>query len=240
MPIPAGRAPGYVAREYRYNDPVYGLDAMYSAKRRAKSGSGRLRNFVRRTARDCMRREAELKHYTYAFSYAPTSALGQLNYYTTLGQGTAANQRIGNYVRLQEFRLYGDLFLGTTVGSDTCRIMIVLDTEPKGTAAAVTDILNSASVLSSYNLANVSCPGRTKNRFHVLRDQSYGLCNGAATGTSVNKPVRMAVKLRCQAFYNGVAGTVSDLLKNHILVLVISANGGCATYLQGQLCWIDQ
>lgn len=239
MPIPSRTPPGFSYA--RYNDPVYGHDAMLRAKARGRGGrDGRLRNFVRIQARDCMDRRAELKHQTRAVSYTPGTGAGAVDAYTIVSQGTTAGTRIGNSIRLQAFNLFGDLNLPAASGSDTVRVMVVLDTETKGAAPSVTDILTSASVLSSHNLTNVSCPGRTKNRFQVLRDRSYHLDNGAGTVTTANLPIRMKVPLRCQTFYNGNAGTVSDLLKNHIWVLVITANGLANVYLQGQICWIDQ
>lgn len=112
-------------------------------------------------------------------------------------------------------------------------MIVVLDHQPDGSAFAVTDVLESAGYTQPYNKDKVG------SRFRILLDTQVALMNSAPTVTVDVKPFHFKKKLNFTTFYVGNAGTVADLLKNNVSVLMISSQANVGVTADFQLCYKD-
>lgn len=130
----------------------------------------------------------------------------------SIGDGQSA--RTGNSILAKN--LFGRIVFNQNVTAVTTRIrfLILRDTQQIGdTSPAVTDVLNSADVLSPLNATLY--PGR----FNILYDQLI-LLDDTLRQTCSRK---IYIKLNNHIKYNGSA--TSDIAKNGLYMLMISTQG---------------
>lgn len=119
------------------------------------------------------------------------------------------------------------------------RVIVFWDHEPLGALPNVTDVLDNASVISPYNHDKVTMQG-VKNRFSILRDISIPVALGAGTVVTTEVPFTIHIKnLKGTTVYQSDAGTISDLLKGALEVLVIGSEGVANCYYQAMYCFTD-
>ncbi len=147
-----------------------------------------------------------------------------------IAQGVGESQRIGRRCTITSlglrYRIVSAATAGASLlGSDVVRVLVYLDKQANGAAAAVTDILESAEFHSFNNLAN-------KDRFRTLHDKVYALNAqaGAGDGTTndaagVNEYAEFYTKMNVVIEYNSTAGAVSEIRSNNIGILLLSASG---------------
>lgn len=195
--------------------------------------------------KSCMDKEAELKHSATTLAATATASAGSIaaaNLLVLSSQGTGVGQRVGNQWQLKRLVIRGVLTLPAATVGDTVRILLVVDRAPNGAVAAVTDVLQSASYISDYNLDNVSHMG-TSGRFSILSDRTVDLSPTGpivATGTGVVlKHFTISKKMNMPVMYKGNAGTVADLMKNNLFVFAISKSGIATWEWIANACYVD-
>ena len=143
-----------------------------------------------------------------------------------ISQGVGESQRVGRKAQIKYIGCRYNCFLdsGTiaTATHDTCRILLFWDKQANGTAASVTDILESGNYQSFNNLSN-------KGRFVILADRVHSLVSKSATSSfgedTVNGQLHLKVDIPVE--FNSTTGAMSEIRSNNLGFLVISAGGHC-------------
>ncbi len=189
---------------------------------------------ARRAARHAYRANKELKFFdtTAAFNAGGVIVVGgeidaSMN---LIVQGTGENERIGRKCVVKSIHIKGDVELPTLAGAgggnfDRCRIIVYVDKQANGATAAVTDILQSADILSHRNLSNTG-------RFTVLQDQVWNVNQGPAAGdggandyTGKFLTWSMYKQLNLPIEFSAAAGALAELRSNNIGLLTITEQG---------------
>ncbi len=111
--------------------------------------------------------------------------------------------------------------------NDTVRVILYLDKQCNGAAAAVTDILESDNYQSFNNLAN-------KSRFRILMDRKYQMnaqagsgdgTSGDAAGVQYNDALYKKVNLPIE--FDSTTGALTEIRSNNIGVMLLSKVGIC-------------
>ncbi len=147
-------------------------------------------------------------------------------------QGVTEVQRIGRKCTLKVFQWRYVLTLPeqdavvTPETGDSARIIVFIDKQANGATATVTDLLESASILSFRNLAN-------SGRFVFLCDKLHninyaGLASdgaGVVSQALVNMEYTFYAKLNTPIEFSGTTGVIAEIRSNNIGVLLISQQG---------------
>lgn len=136
-------------------------------------------------------------------------------------QGVTESTRVGRKCTLKKLSLKGQISMGsiTTIGDteNQVRFIIYLDKQCNGATAAVTDILESASVNSFRNLAN-------SGRFQVLKDFKHVLMpRSCFAGASVPTVVKIScnLNLNLPIEYSSTTGALTEIRSNNIGILSV-------------------
>ncbi len=113
---------------------------------------------------------------------------------------------------------------------DVIRILLVLDKQCNGAAAAITDLLESDDYQSFNNLAN-------KSRFRVLMDRKYniGMSMGQTDGTNtgaypeinITDSLYKRVNIPIEFDDTASTGALTTIRANNIFAITMSKNGTC-------------
>lgn len=144
-----------------------------------------------------------------------------------IATGTGETERIGRYIKVTNFIIRFDFYLAnlanTSLGQDSLRVIIFIDTQTNGAAPGVTDLLESAHYQSFNNLAN-------RKRFRVLTDKFISInSNGGAGDGSTNRTIghsMMTQWVMKKAFpmeYSGTSGATSQRTQNNMYMLLMSS-----------------
>lgn len=132
--------------------------------------------------------------------------------------------------------MQGTAYLPAAVASDRLRLVIFWDNEALGANPASTDVFETNNIDSCYQLDKVG-PGK---RFSMIYDRVYPVITPAASVATGLVPITGTFKLDKNVFYQSNAGTLSDILKNNMVVGVISAGGTSLIFnVNFQLCFTD-
>lgn len=148
-----------------------------------------------------------------------------------IAQGVGENQRVGRKCTLKSIDINYNITLAegdalaTPKDGDICRIIFFLDKQTNGANAAVTDVLDTASYLSHYNLSN-------SGRFVILEDKSTAVnfMGMASDGAGV---VSQGIFIKTKKFhkncnipleFSDTSGVISELRSNNIGTIAISKN----------------
>ena len=147
-----------------------------------------------------------------------------------IAQGVTESQRIGRKcsIRSINWRFNVDLpiiALGTGSANEQVRVILYLDKQCNGAAAAVTDIVESANYQTFNNLAN-------KSRFRTLMDRVYVLNPqaGAGDGTT-NDFSEFSIadtffkKCNIPIEFDATTGAITEIRSNNIGVLLLGKSG---------------
>ncbi len=150
-----------------------------------------------------------------------------------IAQGTASDQRIGRKCTVVGINWRYNLKLSGVVGanaqsSEQVRLVMYLDKQANGAAAAVTDILSTDFYQSFNKLAN-------KKRFTILMDKNYTLnsVGGGGDGTANDWPdfyIEDAFYKKCNIplEFDNTAGAITELKSNNIGVMILAKTGSIA------------
>lgn len=207
-----------------------------SLRKRGKSSAEvRMQQIAKVEAKRCMQRLAEKKHLTTSIGLNPIGAAGTATNLVVMSQGNSATTRVGNQIHISELEFVLGLFTPAAAAAADIRVIVGWDHESAGGGVTITDVLESANWLSCYNKDKVK-PG---GRFQLLLDRFITLNNGSATVTTATAVLHRKWKLDKVVFYQSNAGTISDVLKNNLFVLQISANGTEVSAGNAQICYTD-
>lgn len=195
--------------------------------------SKRFKNFVRIEAKRCMQRLAEQKHSTTAMGVNPIPAAGAVNSAVIMSQGTSATTRLGQQIHISRITLEALLFTAAATAGDTVRTIIGWDTESNGANVAVTTVLETASPAACYNRDQVG------KRIQILMDRVDNVNVMTQAVGTMNKTFRVNKKIDKVVYYQSNAGTISDVLKNNLFYLQVSANAAVGSIVNFQICYTD-
>lgn len=140
--------------------------------------------------------------------------------------GPEGNKRLGRKVRTKSLLLVGSIrtvnVTSITTASDTVWIWVVLDTQPNGAAAAVTDVWSNT--VAHTALKNLDQGGRFKILKCVEVKMDYG-----QTGTTVNAPFEIYMPLRVTPVWKGLVASAPYL--NNVLVFAGNSNTAMSDFL---------
>lgn len=144
-----------------------------------------------------------------------------------IAQGDTETDRRGRRVFLVKLAWEYDIQLPPTATagstSDLVRVILYLDQQANGSAAAVTDILEDDDYQSFNNLAN-------SRRFVILHDKRWTLSATGGTGASASEALVhqvIYVPLGIHVDYTGTTGAIGEIAVNNIGVLLLSKSGLC-------------
>ena len=143
-----------------------------------------------------------------------------------IAQGTGESERIGRKCTIRGIDWRATINLASTtnplLATDMVRVIMYVDKQCNGAAAASTDLLETADYLSHYNLAN-------RSRFRFLYDRVIPLNVTAAAGNgtandSFDRRVYFRFMKRCSIplEFNSTTGAITEIRSNNIGVFLIS------------------
>lgn len=194
---------------------------------------------TRRIPRPISAPETKFNDSTFSQAFATTGAnlsfTGAVNGVSLclIPQGTTDNTRIGNKILLKNIRIKGSLsVVSNNQTGDRVRVILYKDMQTNGAAAAVTDLLETATVDSFLRMDNVE-------RFKVIKDKYVDLNppNGTALATSgclaYVKSFKMNHKANCRIDYSAAAGAITELRTANYAVLMIANVGAGVSNFAG-------
>jgi len=136
--------------------------------------------------------------------------------------GTDFTNRIGRKINVKSILVRGlaEPQDGTTVAR-FLRWMLVLDTQPNGALATITDILTTSTSLSPLNLNN-------RDRFKVLVDKQMLNGGGDTTATQAFSDRNSSIthkykKCNFDTIYDGTGATIADIQSGALLLVTIGS-----------------
>ncbi len=180
--------------------------------------------------------DRELKFHDLDIDLNPVVAAGSIPVSCNLiAQGVTESTRVGRKCTIKSisWRFQNALVevdaIGTPPPADVVRVILFLDKQANGAAAAVTDILETADFQSFNNLSN-------SGRFRTLMDRTYGInyttlaSDGAGVVSSAEHFMQDTFFKKCHIpiEYSAGAGVIGEVRTNNIGVLLISRAGTVA------------
>lgn len=174
----------------------------------------------------------ELKFHDVDLNDAVVSGTGTVTASINLiPQGVTESERVGRKCTIKSVHWRYNLILpeqdaqATPENGDSIRIILFVDKQANGATAAVTDILETATIHSFKNLAN-------QQRFVFLSDKltSLNYNSLASDGAGVVSQSRFLVQYTMNKTCNlpiefsGVTGAIGEIRSNNIGVLLISSS----------------
>ncbi len=185
----------------------------------------------RRRRRRRGRRARSVMHKRHDFDTSFTVTQGSLTM-TSIGQGTAASQRIGIKARLQRLELRMSFDLNAANSSEFIRIILIHVKQPNEAQLALGDVLADDSVanapLSPYLLIS-------RHRYRVIRDFRFFL-----NTYQPQKVFTWTIPLGLTATYSGVIAPTIPVT-NSIQSFIISdkAINGASAIILGRVWFSD-
>lgn len=198
-------------------------------RKRSKSAA----NYVRSTTRYTQPSgTGEMKFFDTTVSVGTVSAAGNIQPSMNLiPQSVTESGRIGRVTRIRRVQINGEVRLdpvasGAGPPSDRLRFIVYLDKQANGATAQVTDLLETADILSFRNLSNSS-------RFQVLSDQTkdinFQAGGGDVAGANSNfagnfKSLKLYKTCNIPVEFSATTGAITEIRSNNIGILLISEN----------------
>lgn len=141
-------------------------------------------------------------------------------------EGTGVGQRIGRRLENRTVSIRANIVSAADFSSVKCRILLVVDRQPNGTAMTASDLLENSTYPhdSFYALKN-------RDRFLVLKDQQF-IANPVDSAKTQMFKVNWGISLRkIPTTYQGTGQGITDIMTNAIWLIVCSgaANAGANT-----------
>lgn len=154
--------------------------------------------------------------------------------------GANETNRIGRKIRITSFawriHIIKNSATSTAGDHDMFRIIVGIDRQCNGAQPAVSDILETASNVSSfYNLVNTG-------RFKILHDKTHQLNFRSAGGAGGAADTRWGERgfyykgyhrLNLPVEYDGTTGAITEIRTNNLFILLISHGATCAVGGEG-------
>lgn len=217
---------------YEKGDNLPHYKGMGSSKKRTYANRA---GNVTKAVKLCMQRLAEHKHVSTSLALTPVPAGGSVISAVILSQGTSATSRTGNQIHIDNIQVELQYNLAAATTGDIVRTLIVWDHEANGANPAVADILESAAIVAPYNRDKV----KPRGRFTILFDRVKP-CNVMTQAVGVAQySMRFKKKVDTTVYYQSNAGTISDVLKNNLVVIQLSGSGVVTSGGNVQICYTD-
>lgn len=170
---------------------------------------------------------------------------GSVNLIGTCTQGSSENQHPNKKFLLKSYQLRGRIAGQSTATINNVSFVLVLDTEPTGTAPAVADIFQAVpsgtfsglpSVLQMLNPTNSA-------RFRIIARRNYTL-NGAAGDPNGMAMVDEYFDLKkIEVTTRGATSNIGDVQKNALFLVTLGTNvsgtAAVGSQLVGRMRFID-
>lgn len=168
---------------------------------------------------------AEKKFFDTALNFtfditAEVPATGQL---ALIPQGDTESTRDGQQCVIKTIQIRARLnFAPATAAtaSDVCHLLLVLDKQCNGAAAAVTDVLTSSNMWSNLNnLAN-------SERFVILKRWAIPMTAQAGVSAAYNdtcKQINLYKKCNIPMKFSGTTGAITEIRSNNIFLIAGSS-----------------
>lgn len=170
----------------------------------------------------------EKKYNDVTVSSNPSSS-GALSTLAGVGQGDTASDREGISVKWTSIHMQCSLIMHNSATHTIVRMMILIDKQPNGSLASITDVLESADINSFNNKNNAY-------RFKTLMNRKYTL-----NSEYPEKSAKFNRKLSLHTRYTGSASSVSAINSNNIIFLIVSdeATNTPSVNLEFRLRFVD-
>lgn len=183
-------------------------------QKRARGGTAPVAKPVKKYVGKCMKQLLEKKYTDTAITGTMTLA-GTTIGCNLLATGTSSTTRTGNTTQGVEVIVRGTHY---DANPSVSRYILFWDRQPNGALPAVTDVLQSASVVSNYNCNNVVGVGGA--RFSILKDMTI-TTNIDITATAHQQCFNFKLPLTSKTFYSGTTSAISSIAKNSLVWLEI-------------------
>ncbi len=174
----------------------------------------------------------EAKRFDTTVASSANSTAGGVACLTLIPQGGDYNERDGRSVRANAFEARFDLTLDPAKAlTDSVRLIVFSDLENPGATPAVTDVLQSASVLAPFNANNLK-------RFLVFEDREVVLDTYAGQRRILVIKHQIDQHLR----YRGTTGAIASAAEGALFYLVISSSAVAstsATAVMSRVTYVD-
>ncbi len=153
-----------------------------------------------------------------------------------IGQGITEKTRIGRKITITNIAWKYDILLSAAtaanVTAEQVRVILYLDKQCNGAAAAVTDVLETDDYNSYRNLANIS-------RFNILMDKVYTLIASSGSGRGATDTLAFGEDLVQDTYFkrvnipiefNSTAGAIGEIRSNNIGILLLSKTGAITEF----------
>lgn len=137
---------------------------------------------------------------------------GTLYNFNGIAEGDDQGQRNGRSIKATSIYFRGACAISSAATASIVRLIFFVDTTGDAGTPAITDILNTASYLSSMNIAT-----QAGTRFHVLKDFTMSMSNQGRQITAIKLFKKLAYHLK----YTGSLNT--NVGKNAIYLLAIGS-----------------
>lgn len=169
----------------------------------------------------------EIKEGTAALDKSLVADTPQYLSMCSMSQGTTGTTRVGDKITIRSLAFRGSVYLSEAPAETTMttfRILFVVDRTPNGATSTWTNVLHNASVYSFMNLDR-----QYKGRYQVIYDQTFH----CPIDSDFKKEFKGFKKFNLVVGYNGNAGTVADIQKNHLFMMVQSTGNTQNAELEG-------
>jgi len=158
-----------------------------------------------------------------------TTASGTDSVGSGIVQGAGYNQRVGERVRITKLSVVLWLYplTGASVPATgmTCRFIVFQDKLPNLGYPGVTDVLETNSLMSTYNLTK-------RDRFKILKDfvhqQVATISDGAGViGGGPQSLQKLNFYPKCEVEYTGTTGVTAAIFKNGFFIMALCSAANC-------------
>jgi len=167
--------------------------------------------------------------------------------------GASMTERVGRKTQIKSCYLRGMMMkslAATPTGSVTAeaqmvRLILIFDKQPNAAVPVMSDILQTSTVYSQFNINN-------RDRFSILKDKEYVFdpmiydsANNAYAWNRTIHPVKIFKKLDLEQVFNaGSAGTAADINTGNLLLFLLTntapgADKNINVYLTSRVRYTD-
>lgn len=172
----------------------------------------------------------ELKYFDISSSDAFISA-STIKAICTVGQGTAANQRVGRKIRVKSVAVQAWLEAvessANTPENKLLTVDLILDKQPNGALASVTNVFVGQDIMD-FPLIEYSQRFKILKRKYIRGPQPsfvWDTAAGATSNAGYNLPFVMYKKVNIPVEFGGTGATIADVVTNAFLFSVRQVNG---------------
>lgn len=180
---------------------------------------------VKRYVKGCMKRMIEKKYLTYSLLGATSAVAGQIlpTGIFNITQGAGDSQREGNTIHINKLDYK---FQFNATGPGAMRLILCWDRQANGANPTATDIVTTASFLSTFNTNNVV--GYGGSRFTIVKDLYFVIDPAEVAAATFSRQASSKATLygkniKRPVHFQASAGAVADIASNNLFWLVLGS-----------------